>query len=137
MDMIVEQARGGVPVTILQLRGNLDAASYEAVIERARELHAGGARFLLLDMSDVPFMSSAGLVALHSIALLMRGDSPPDPEAGWQTLHELEQDQTAGVQRFIKLLRPQPKVVQSLEITGMRDFFEIHTDRDTAIASFS
>ena len=81
-------------------------------------------------------MSSSGLVALHSIALLMRGEDTPDPEHGWEAFRTLDRDRDGGVQRHVKLLNPQPQVDRSLEITGLKGFFEIHTDLDTAVASF-
>ena len=136
MRMTVDQAQSRVPVTILGLHGDLDASNFEDVIAKARELYNAGTRHLLLDMSDVPFMGSSGLVALHSIALLLRGEEPPDPEYGWQALHDIERDQDAGVQQYVKLINPQPNVDRTLEVVGMKEFFEIHSDLQTAIASF-
>jgi anti-anti-sigma regulatory factor len=136
MHMTVEQAQGRVPVTILAIHGDLDASNYEQVIAKARELYAAGGRSLLLDLSDMPFMGSSGVVALHSIALLMRGEQPPDLEAGWQAHRSIEQARDAGVQQQVKLLSPQPKVSRTLELTSLSEFFEIHADRQAAIDSF-
>jgi len=36
----------------------------------------------------------------------------------------------------MKLLSPQPKVVNNLDITGFKNIFEIYTALDTAITSF-
>jgi anti-anti-sigma regulatory factor len=136
MYLTVEHVQNTVPVTILGLHGDLDASNFEDVIAKARELYRAGTRYLLLDLSDVPFMGSSGLVALHSIALLMRGEEPPDPEYGWQAFHDLERDRDSGIQQHVKLLNPQPRIDQTLEVTGMKDFFAIYTDRRLAIASF-
>jgi anti-anti-sigma regulatory factor len=136
MNISFEQAAGRVPVTIMKLSGKLDASNYEDVIARAREYVASGTRALLIDMREVPFMASSGLVALHSIVLLMQGRTPPDPEHGWHALHDLEQDQDAGAQPYVKLLDPQPKVRQTLDLTGLSEFFEIYDDRQAAIDSF-
>jgi anti-anti-sigma regulatory factor len=136
MHLTSEQAQGRVPVTILAVHGALDASNYEDVIAQAQELYNAGTRYLLVDMSDISFMSSSGLVALHSIALLLRGEQPPDPELGWQTFHAIGHDRDAGAQEHVKLLNPQAKVKQTLQMTGMDEFFEIHTDLQTAIASF-
>ena len=73
-------------------------------------------------------MGSSGVVALHSIALLMRGETPPDPAAGWQAFHSIDHARAGGVQQQVKLLSPQPKVSRTLQMTSMDDFFEIHTD---------
>ena len=136
MQITVDQIQIRVLVTILAIHGDLDASNYEQVIAKARELYAAGARHLLLDLSDMPFMGSSGVVALHSVALLMRGATPPDPEAGWQAFHSIDHARVAGVHQQVKLLSPQPKVSRTLQMTSMDDFFEIHTDKQAAIASF-
>ena len=73
MQMTAEHVQGRIPITILAIHGDIDASNYDQVIAEARDLYAAGSRHLLLDLSDVPFMGSSGVVALHSIALLMRG----------------------------------------------------------------
>jgi anti-anti-sigma regulatory factor len=136
MPITAEQVQGKVPVAILAIHGDLDASNYLAVIAKAKEVYATGARGLLIDMRDMPFMASSGLVALHSTVLLFRGEKPPDPEYGWEAFHAIDRDQDSGAQKRVKLLAPQPRVSRTLEVTGLQEFFEIHTDLDEAIASF-
>jgi anti-anti-sigma regulatory factor len=136
MQMTVETAQGRVPVAVLSVSGDLDASNFEDVIAKARELYQAGARYLLLDLTNVPFMGSSGVVAIHSIAMLLRGDAPPDPEMGWQAFHTIDSDRQGGKQEHVKLLNPQPKVNRTLQMTGMDEFFEIFTDREAALASF-
>ena len=136
MDMIIELAAGKVPVTVLSLQGELDASNFESVIDKTKELYQSGSRFLLVDMGGVRFMSSSGLVALHSMALILRGEQPYDLQSGWSVFHAIEQDQQSGVQKNIKLLNPQPKIADTLRKTGMDQFFEVHHDRISAINSF-
>jgi anti-anti-sigma regulatory factor len=136
MHLTIDQAQGRVPVTILRIQGSLDASNYEDVITKARELYTVGTRHLLVDMAEMPFMSSSGLVALHSIVLLLRGEQPHDPQMGWQAFHAIGHDRDTGEQAHVKLLNPLPKVKQTLQMTGMDEFFEIHTDLQVAVASF-
>jgi len=137
MNITVSQVEGRVPVTIVRLQGELDGSNYLDVIDKARELYEAGSQFMLLDMSEVPFMGSSGLVALHSIALLLRGEEVPDPEHGWGAFHSLDRDREAGVQKHMKLLSPQPEVKRVLEVSGLTDvYFEIYTDQELAVASF-
>jgi anti-anti-sigma regulatory factor len=136
MHLTIDQIQSRVPVTIIAIHGDIDASNYEQVIAKGRELYAAGARHLLLDLSDVPFMGSSGVVALHSVALLMRGETPPDPEAGWQAFHSIDHARARGVQQQVKLLSPQPKVGRTLQMTSMNEFFEIYTDKQAAIVSF-
>lgn len=138
MEITVDQAQGRVPVTVMKLEGELEAKNYVNVIESGKEVYEAGTRDLLLDLTDLSFMSSSGLVALHSLVLLMRGEEPDDPEAGWSALHAIAEEVESGAQHeeHFKLLNPQPRVDKTLEITGFKKLFEIHTDREEAIASF-
>ncbi|NJN44748.1 MAG: hypothetical protein HC806_08540 [Anaerolineae bacterium] len=83
-------------------------------------------------------MSSAGLVALHSIAMLLRGEKSPSAEEGWSVFHAIgrERDSGAGKQKHLKLLNPQPRILSNLQKSGMDMLFEIFDDRDAALASF-
>lgn len=136
MDITVKQVQGRVPVTILQTQGDLDASSFQNLITKGREVYTAGARDILLDMSGTPFMGSSGLAALHSLALLVRGEELPDLESGWSVFHNIDRDRDSGLQKHFKILSPQPQVERVLEMSGLTQFFEIHTDLDTAIASF-
>ena len=136
MNVSIDQFEGRVPVTIMHVQGDVDASSYQDLISRARELYAGGARHILIDLSGVPYMGSSGLVALHSIAVLLRGQQPPDPEEGWHAFREIGRDVERGAQHDVKLLSPQPAVSRVLQTSGLDHFFEVHTDRSAALASF-
>ena len=130
------QNPGRGDITVLRLEGDLDAASFEEVIEKGRVLYGEGTRALLIDMTEVGYMGSSGLVALHSVALIMRGQEPPDPELGWGAFKSLKSDVEVGNQSNLKLLGPQPSVQRALERTGMTEFLEVHTDEQAALDSF-
>jgi len=137
MTVTLEQAKNNSQVSILGIEGDLDASNYQEVIDTARQARDLGAKFLLINMSEMSFMSSSGLVALHSVALLMRGEVPPDPEYGWEAFRSIDRDRDSGTQERVKLVNPNPRVDRSLETTGMKEYFEIHADLDTAISSFA
>ncbi len=136
MNITVQQAQGKVPVTILGIQGEVDASNYQDLIARAQELYQKGSRHLLLDLGQVSYLSSSGLVALHGIALLLSGRQLPDPEHGWATLRSVTQAPGTGVSPYIKLLNPQPKVERVLQTSGLKDYMECYTDLATAVASF-
>ncbi len=136
MNITVDQVRGRVPIAVLAVRGDLDASNYEALIAQARQSYQAGTGDVLVDLTDTTFISSSGLVALHSIALLLKGKQPPSAEDGWAAIHAVGRDLGSGVQQHIKLLNPQPRVERVLEKAGLKELFEIHTDLATAIASF-
>jgi anti-anti-sigma regulatory factor len=136
MNITAEQPTARVPVTILRLHGDLDGSNYLDLVAAAKTAQQSGAVRLLLDLTGVSYMSSAGLVALHSAVQLLRGEQPPDPEAGWSALKSVALDKPAGAQQWVKLLNPQPRVTRTLEMSGMNVFFDIFTDEAAAVASF-
>ena len=89
LQITTERVEGRVPITVVGLDGELDASNFERLIEEVRGLYDVGDRTLLLDLSGLTFMASSGLVALHSIVLVMHGDEPPDLEGGWSAFHAL------------------------------------------------
>ena len=130
------RAQGRVPVMVLQPHGDMDASNYLELIAAAQKAYGAGERDVLLDLSHVPYLSSSGLVALQSIAALMRGDTPPDPEGGWEALRAIGRDREMGMQSRFKLLNPQPRVDRVLDTVGFKRFLEIYTDLEAAVASF-
>jgi hypothetical protein len=135
MNITVNQVQGKVPVAVVGVQGDLDASNFEHLIAQGKEVYATGTRHILLDLTNTSFMSSSGLVALHSITLLMQGQEPPDLEHGWSALHDIGGTRT-GPQPYVKLLNPQPKVDRTLTVSGVKEFYEVYTDKDAAIASF-
>ena len=62
-----------MPVTILQLDGKLDGSNYMQLVEEAKSNYGDGVRDLLIDLSRLSYLSSAGIAAIHKTALLFRG----------------------------------------------------------------
>lgn len=123
-------------ILILKPVGQLDGQTYQDLISKAKESYQTGARNMVLDLSDLTYISSAGLVALHFIALLARGESVPDTENGWAALKSAERSRTDGIQKNVKLLNPREEILKVLDMVGFTTFFEIYTDKQQAIDSF-
>ena len=136
MNISVSQQQGNVPVTVIKVDGQLDGQSYQDLIGKARELYDAGARDFILDLSDLTYISSAGLVAIHSIALLVKGEDLPDPESGWSAYRSMGRTSAAGLQTHIKLLNPREEVKNVLDMVGFGNVFQIFTDLDEAVKSF-
>lgn len=137
MDMIIEMVSGATAVTILKVRGALDGSNYRDLIAKARELHAGGDDRLILNLSECPYMSSAGLVALHSIVILLQGGEVADTEEGWAQIHQVVHAPDHGTQSHLVLLKPTPRVAQVLEMAGLEQFLPVFNDLDSALAAFA
>lgn len=136
MQINISQEQGNVPVTVMKVSGQLDGQSYRDLITAAQDAMNGGAQCILLDLGDLTYISSAGLVALHVISLILRGEPTPDLEHGWAALRSIDRSRQSGMQKNIKLLNPQPQVVSVLEMVGFSTFFEIHDNKQKALESF-
>lgn len=126
----ISQDEGRVPVTVFRLEGDL--AGEEPLQSQAQEAYETGARYLLLDLSKVPYITSAGLRAIHYVFDLMRGDAPEESDEvvrrGIAT-----GDYTSG---HLKLLKPSKTAQKALSLAGYDMFLEIHKNYGKAIASF-
>lgn len=137
MKITITKSEQPIPVTILQMEGKLEGSSYAALIEEAQKLYDAGARDLLLDLSKLTFISSAGLAGLHQVALLFRGEKSPGQDEGWAAYHSIDRDRDSGNQELhVKLLSPSYEVRQVLNLTGFISLFHIFTDLQTALVSF-
>ncbi len=138
MKITITKAEGLIPVAIMHLEGKLDGANYESLIEEAQDVYGAGDRDLLLDLGGLIFISSAGLAALHQVALLFRGEARPGQDEGWAAYRAInrDRDRDRGAQERVKLLSPTKEVREVLDLTGFGALFEIFTDLDQALASF-
>jgi anti-anti-sigma regulatory factor len=135
LSITVTQETVRVPVAVMSLEGELDAATYLEAIDKAREMVGEGTSYVLLDLQNLTYMGSSGLFVIHSVAMLLSGDEPPNPEGGWGAIHEAEKEQS-GTVSHLKLLAPQPQVDRVLDRSGLKRYFETYADRAEALASF-
>jgi len=136
MNVTTSTAMGRVQVTVIRIDGQLDGQSYLELIDTAKALFKEGVRDFLVDLTDMTYISSAGLVALHSIALLTRGEQLPDTEAGWSAFRSVGKASSSGMQEHIKLFNPREEVKSVLEMVGFNRVFSVFTDLDEAVKSF-
>ena len=136
MNISVSQVQGKVPVTVVKVDGQLDGQSYQDLITRAREAYNAGWRDFVVDMADLTYISSAGLVALHSLALMLRGEELPDTESGWAAYRSMSKTSAAGRQTHLKLLNPRDEVKSVLDMVGFTSVFDIFSNLDEAVRSF-
>lgn len=133
----VEQVEGPTPVTVLALDGELDGAAFEGVIDIIRGLYDAGTRKLLLDLSGLTFISSSGLVAIHSAMRVMRGEAPPDTEQGWEALRAIRDEVEDGhTHPSLRLSGTQDAVQKVLDRTGLGPLIPSYPDRETALDGF-
>ena len=107
MDITSTEKQGDVRVTILQLNGKLDGSNHMQLLDEVKKIHSKGGRNLLIDLSRLTYLSSAGIVAIHKTALLFRGLPISKDGSGWVPHHVIDRDGENKVQKHVKLLSPQ------------------------------
>ncbi len=136
MEIIVSQQQSAdSSVSIMHLKGSLDGNHYEYFITEAQKLYDSGARNLLVDMTGLIFLSSAGLGALHRVARVFRGEDRANMEEGWAALRAMGRESNV-LQKRVKLLNPSESIQNVLDTVGFKSFFSIFPEMSEAIASF-
>ncbi len=134
MDIKVFTENGRVPVTVMHVDGNIDAQTYQQFQSKAEELINDGTRYLLIDLSHSPFVSSAGLRALHQIFNDLRARDPENPVSE----EEVRRGISAGTYKspHLKLLNLSRETRTAFELSGFDMFIETFDNKEKAIASF-
>jgi len=128
MQISISQEQGRVPVTVLKLDGLLNMGTAELLEKQGSEAYAAGARYLLIDLSQVSSLTSAGL---RSILRITRQFDSGMPGSGPDGL-----PQAGRKHACVKLLNPNTQIENVLTIAGFTGFLEIYRDRQAAIDSF-
>lgn len=133
MEINVSTVTGRVPVTVADVKGNMDASAADVFQANVLSLIEAGARHILLDMKHVPFMSSAGLRALHQIFNKLR-----DVNEESVTDEEMRKGINEGSYKspHLKLLNLSENARVPFKAAGFDMFIETFTDRQAAINSF-
>ena len=129
LNITASQIQGEVPVTILHLSGHLHGTTEAELLDRARQAKEDGAEHLLLDLSGVEVLTSAGLRAIHNIFNLFTPQSDRDVIK--------QHGEEPYKSPYFKLVCPNPNVYYVLNIAGFLQNILIYNDMDEAVASFS
>jgi len=112
------QRQGKDSITVFHLRGWLDAQSEEQLLTAAREAHAAGARYLVLDMAEIDMLTSAGMRAIQKVYKLFTPS-----------------DQNAKTARM-KLCNAPAPVYHVLGTTGFLQLMPMYESLQTALDSY-
>jgi len=128
LTITASQVQGEVSVTILHLSGHLHGNTEQQLIDRARQAYEDGATHILLDLSEVEVLTSAGLRAIHNIFNLLT------PQSDLAIIHQHGDEPYKSP--YFKLVCPNPDVYYILNIAGFLQNILIYNNMDEAIASF-
>ena len=125
----IEQAKE--PIAVMKLDGVIDASNFMEVVDKADEIYDNPSRNLIIDLGDVTGITSTGQVAIHKIALIYSG-VPQDVQENQNP----DFTHSSNARKYVKLLNPQPDVDKALEQAGLKLFFKVFSDLESAIQSF-
>ena len=123
MNITVSQEQGLVPITVFHVEGRVNLGNADELTRKAQKAQEEGMRDLILDLSEVESLTSAGLRAILTILKMLGTESGQGEVAG-------------GKSRHLKLVRPSPYVLVTLTTAGFDRYLEIYESMPEAVASF-
>jgi len=114
----IEQVQGQVPITVFHLRGWLDAQSEDDFVKWADEAYEKGTRYLLLDMTELDTLTSAGMRAIQKV---YKQYTPEGADKEYQ---------------YLKMASAPPPVYNALKLTGFLISIPMYESVQSAIDSF-
>ena len=131
MEISVTQEKTSVPITILHVAGKTDSESATLLQKKAMELIDGGARYLIFDLGEVPYMSSAGLRVLQAVFNKLRELSSEDSDK--ETYRKIADG--SYQLPYLKIVNPTREVMEVLKMSGFDMLISIEKDLKTAVES--
>lgn len=132
MEITISTVKARVPITVMHIKGIVDSGThsqFQAIAEEAIRL---GARYMLVDLSETPFMSSAGLNVLHYIFNQLRSANNDLDDDG------LRRKIAAGGYKspYLKVANLQSQVRDAFIISGFNAYIDMLDDMNKAVAAF-
>jgi anti-anti-sigma factor len=129
LNITASQIQGEVSVTILHLSGHLHGNTEQQLVDRARQAYEDGSTHILLDLSGVEVLTSAGLRAIHNIFNLLT------PQSDVTVIRQHGEEPYKSP--YFKLVCPNPDVYYILNIAGFLQNILIYNNMEDAVNSFA
>jgi len=120
--------QGNVSATILHLKGHLHGATEQELLDRAQQTFEDGARHVLLDLTDLEVLSSAGLRVIQKIFKQFT------PTVDVEMMHNHGDEPYKSP--YVKLVCPNPQIYYILNITGFMQNLLVYNNMEEAVKSF-
>lgn len=122
------QIQGDVSATVFHLQGHLHGTTEQVLLDHAHQAYEEGTRYLLLDMSDLEVLSSAGLRAIQNIFKLFT----PEDDVDVMRQHGDEPYKSP----YLKMVCSKPEIYYILNITGFLQNILIYNNLSDGADSF-
>jgi len=123
MNISISEEQGRIPVTVFHVTGRINLGNADELTRRVQNSYQGGMRDLILDLSGVDSLTSAGLRAILIIMKLLNTDSRDNPSSSDKSQH-------------VKLLSPTEYVLITMKTAGFDRYLDIYESLPEALASF-
>jgi anti-anti-sigma factor len=133
MEISTEQIAAKKNVTVIRLQGDFDLVGAQQFDQQISGMEKSAANSILIDLSGVHFMSSAGIRSLNELFYTLH---PYDQEKFKQ---EISPGIRSGTYKApnLKLLKPNEMVANTLKMVGLDMYLEVFEDENTALQSFT
>jgi len=118
LKITIEQMQAKVPVTVFHISGWLDAHGEGQLMTAAQQAYDEGARYLLIEMSNLDTLTSAGMRALQRVYQLFASQNE-SPKAA-----------------HLKLCNAPPQIYNVLGITGFLQNIPMYESLGSALETF-
>jgi anti-anti-sigma factor len=132
MEITATQHAGRIPVTVFHINGDLDSTTYQQAQAHIDQAVQAGAHDIVLDLSKVGYLSSAGIRVLSHLFNLLRGDLPQESD---EAMKQGVRDGTFK-SPHLKLASTAPRVAEVLKMSGLDMMIESYRSVPEAVASF-
>lgn len=99
--------------SVLKITGRVDSSNADELHDAFKAIHKEGTHNIIFDMTDVNFMSSRGL---------------------WVLIETQKASKAKNGE--LALFNVSENIIDSLNLTGMKDYFKLHDDLSKAVGSF-
>lgn len=128
LTITTSQIQGDVSVTVFHLAGHLHGSTEQILVDHARQAKEDGAKHLLLEISELEVLSSAGLRAIQGIFKLF---TPPEDVDAMRQLGDEPYKSP-----YFKMVCAKPEIYYILNITGFSQNILIYNNWEEATSSF-
>jgi len=129
LNLTTSRIEGEAPIAVIYLSGHLHGDTENKLMSEVRQLHREGIRYLLLDLTNVEILTSAGLRAIHNSFVLFT------PKSDVTIINEHPDEPYKSP--YFKLVCPTPNIYYVLNIAGFLQNILIYNEVDEAVHSFA
>lgn len=128
MDILVIQENDPVPFTIVQVNGRINLGNVDRLVEKAQELFNQGVINLVIDLNNVPSITSAGLRGIHTIYKIFNKE---------YSNRGAKSNETGKKSSLVKIINPVSEVRRILSLVGFDNYIDIYNDLHSAVQAIN